>query len=228
MTVQTARPDEFYAIGRRRGGGGGRQRDVLPGREPGVGVQVPGGAVSATTAAPAPAEAPTPPAAAARDVDRPVPFLRAARAVFDLSLEGMVWTRRSLLMALLLALPAVLGRDLPPVRHASPSAHRRLRLLRRGHRVLLRAQRAAAGRAVLRDRAHRGRGGRQDDHLPAHAPGAAAGHTGREVRGLSGHHDLDGAAGGGGHLLPARAPSAAGRAWARACPTCSATWAWWC
>jgi ABC-2 type transport system permease protein len=51
----------------------------------------------------------TPPAAAARNLDRPVPFLRAARAVFDLSLEGMVWTRRSLLMALLLALPAVLG-----------------------------------------------------------------------------------------------------------------------
>lgn len=35
----------------------------------------------------------------------PVPFLRAARAVFDLALEGMVWTRRSLLMAVLLLLP---------------------------------------------------------------------------------------------------------------------------
>jgi ABC-2 type transport system permease protein len=64
--------------------------------------------VSATPATPMPAAA-TPPAAAARNLDRPVPFLRAARAVFDLSLEGMVWTRRSLLMALLLALPAVLG-----------------------------------------------------------------------------------------------------------------------
>lgn len=50
-----------------------------------------------------------PPASAAPDKDRPVPFLRAARAVFDLSLEGMIWTRRSLLMALLLALPAVLA-----------------------------------------------------------------------------------------------------------------------
>jgi ABC-2 type transport system permease protein len=40
-----------------------------------------------------------------RDVTRPVPFLRAARAVFDLALEGMVWSRRSLLMALLLGLP---------------------------------------------------------------------------------------------------------------------------
>jgi ABC-type transport system involved in multi-copper enzyme maturation permease subunit len=44
-----------------------------------------------------------------RDVTRPVPFLRAARAVFDLSLEGMVWSRRSLLMVLLLGLPAPLA-----------------------------------------------------------------------------------------------------------------------
>jgi ABC-type transport system involved in multi-copper enzyme maturation permease subunit len=51
----------------------------------------------------------TPPAAAPRNLDRPVPFFRAARAVFDLSLESMIWTRRSLLMALLLALPAVLA-----------------------------------------------------------------------------------------------------------------------
>jgi len=34
-----------------------------------------------------------------------VPFPRAARAVFDLALEGMVWSRRSLLMAILLGLP---------------------------------------------------------------------------------------------------------------------------
>jgi ABC-type transport system involved in multi-copper enzyme maturation permease subunit len=52
--------------------------------------------------------APTP-AADGRDVTRPVPFLRAARAVFDLSLEGMVWSRRSLLMVLLLGLPAPLA-----------------------------------------------------------------------------------------------------------------------
>jgi ABC-type transport system involved in multi-copper enzyme maturation permease subunit len=38
-----------------------------------------------------------------------VPFLRAARAVFDLSLEGMIWSRRSLLMVLLLGLPAPLA-----------------------------------------------------------------------------------------------------------------------
>jgi ABC-2 type transport system permease protein len=40
-----------------------------------------------------------------RDTSRPLPFATAARAVFDLSLEGMVWTRRSLLMALLVAAP---------------------------------------------------------------------------------------------------------------------------
>jgi ABC-2 type transport system permease protein len=58
-----------------------------------------------------PAGAPPGPAAPApsRDLDRPVPFLRAMSAVFNLSLEGMVWSRRSLLMVLLLALPAVLA-----------------------------------------------------------------------------------------------------------------------
>jgi ABC-type transport system involved in multi-copper enzyme maturation permease subunit len=45
----------------------------------------------------------------ARDVNRPVPLLRAMRAVFDLSLEGMIWSRRSLLMVLLLGLPAPLA-----------------------------------------------------------------------------------------------------------------------
>jgi ABC-2 type transport system permease protein len=43
----------------------------------------------------------------ARDRSRPLPFLPAARAVFRLSLEGMVWSRRSLLMAILLGLPVV-------------------------------------------------------------------------------------------------------------------------
>jgi ABC-type transport system involved in multi-copper enzyme maturation permease subunit len=47
--------------------------------------------------------------ASGRDLDRPVPFLRAMRALFDLSLEGMVWSRRSLLMVLLLGLPAPLA-----------------------------------------------------------------------------------------------------------------------
>ena len=44
-----------------------------------------------------------------RDTSRPLPFLPAARAVFDLSLESMVWSRRSLMMALLVGLPVVLA-----------------------------------------------------------------------------------------------------------------------
>lgn len=44
-----------------------------------------------------------------RDASQPVPFLRGARVVFDLSLEAMIWSRRSLLMALLVGLPAVLA-----------------------------------------------------------------------------------------------------------------------
>ena len=43
----------------------------------------------------------------ARDTSRPVPFVRAGRAVFDLALEGMVWSRRSVLMAFLMGLPIV-------------------------------------------------------------------------------------------------------------------------
>jgi ABC-type transport system involved in multi-copper enzyme maturation permease subunit len=44
-------------------------------------------------------------AAAPRDTSRPLPFPIAARGVFRLALEGMVWSRRSLLMAILLGLP---------------------------------------------------------------------------------------------------------------------------
>ncbi len=42
-----------------------------------------------------------------RDTARSLPFVAAAKGVFDLALEGMVWSRRSLLMALLLGLPVV-------------------------------------------------------------------------------------------------------------------------
>ncbi|HET7745761.1 MAG TPA: ABC transporter permease [Vicinamibacteria bacterium] len=44
-----------------------------------------------------------------RDVTRPVPFLRAAKGVFSLALEGMLWSRRSMLMVVLLGFPAVLA-----------------------------------------------------------------------------------------------------------------------
>jgi ABC-2 type transport system permease protein len=39
----------------------------------------------------------------------PLPLLRGAREVFALSLEGFVWSRRSLLMGILLGLPLVFG-----------------------------------------------------------------------------------------------------------------------
>ena len=44
-----------------------------------------------------------------RDTTRPVPFLPSARAVFGLSLEGMLWSRRSLVMGLLLAIPVLIA-----------------------------------------------------------------------------------------------------------------------
>jgi ABC-type transport system involved in multi-copper enzyme maturation permease subunit len=60
-------------------------------------------AAAATPAAAAPEAAP------GRDTARPLSTARAARAVFDLSLDAMVWSRRSLVMAVLLALPVVLA-----------------------------------------------------------------------------------------------------------------------
>jgi ABC-2 type transport system permease protein len=44
-----------------------------------------------------------------RDTTQPLPFGRAVRGVFDLALEGMIWSRRSLMMAALLGLPIVFG-----------------------------------------------------------------------------------------------------------------------
>lgn len=44
-----------------------------------------------------------------RDTARPLPFAQGARAVFDMSLESMIWSRRSMLMALLVGLPVVLA-----------------------------------------------------------------------------------------------------------------------
>ncbi|MCG6925716.1 MAG: ABC transporter permease [Acidobacteria bacterium] len=44
-----------------------------------------------------------------RDTTRPLPFPSGARAVFDLSLEGMLLSRRSLLMGLLVGLPVILA-----------------------------------------------------------------------------------------------------------------------
>ena len=58
-----------------------------------------------------------------RDTTRPLPFAAAARGVFDLTLDGMVFSRRSLLMGLLVAAPvafAVLYRVLAATRGQAP------------------------------------------------------------------------------------------------------------
>ncbi len=44
-------------------------------------------------------------AALPRDTARPLPFRRGARVVFGMSLEATIWSRRSLLMAVLVSLP---------------------------------------------------------------------------------------------------------------------------
>ena len=46
-------------------------------------------------------------AVAPRDTSRPLPFLAAAHGVYRLALDGMLWSRRSLLMAIFLGLPIV-------------------------------------------------------------------------------------------------------------------------
>ncbi len=65
--------------------------------------------MSATPAAPPSAPSAPAPSSNSRDIRNPVPFFRAARAVFDLTLEGMIWSGRSLIMVILLALPALLA-----------------------------------------------------------------------------------------------------------------------
>jgi ABC-2 type transport system permease protein len=44
-----------------------------------------------------------------RDTGRPLPFPQGTRAVLDLSLEAMVWSRRTLLMGILVGLPALVA-----------------------------------------------------------------------------------------------------------------------
>jgi ABC-2 type transport system permease protein len=55
----------------------------------------------ALAVSPAPAAEPGP------DLRQPVPFARSARAVFDLALEGMLWSRRSLAVVVVLLLPVL-------------------------------------------------------------------------------------------------------------------------
>jgi ABC-2 type transport system permease protein len=44
-----------------------------------------------------------------RDTSRPVPFVRSARAMFGLALEGMLWSRRTLVLGAFLAIPVLIA-----------------------------------------------------------------------------------------------------------------------
>jgi len=55
----------------------------------------------------APAAVAADPAVPSRDTTRPLPFKPAARAVFELALDAMLWTKRTLVMAVLVAMPVV-------------------------------------------------------------------------------------------------------------------------
>jgi ABC-type transport system involved in multi-copper enzyme maturation permease subunit len=65
--------------------------------------------MTSAPASPPTAPADSAPASSGRNTSQPLPFLRATRAVFDLSLDRMVWSRRSVVIAMLLGLPVVLA-----------------------------------------------------------------------------------------------------------------------
>jgi len=58
-----------------------------------------------------------------RDTSRPLPFLPAARGVFDLALESMVWSRRSLIMGIFVGLPLLVAIAFRVVLATHPEAH---------------------------------------------------------------------------------------------------------
>jgi ABC-type transport system involved in multi-copper enzyme maturation permease subunit len=58
-----------------------------------------------------------------RDTTRPLPFLPAARGVFDLTLDAMVWSRRSLIMGIFLGLPLVVSVVFRVVLATRPDLH---------------------------------------------------------------------------------------------------------
>ncbi len=58
-----------------------------------------------------------------RDTSRPLPFAQGTRAVLDLSLEARVWSRRTLLMGILVALPALVAVAYRVVLATQPAAH---------------------------------------------------------------------------------------------------------
>ena len=127
-------------------------------------------------------------------VDRP-PLLRRLR-IFDLSLGQMLWSRRSVFLALVarrsgrcsrLSHPAC--RDarywrLPRQRRAG----RRRRALRHDDLAALHPIHRPGARRVLRHVAHRRRGRRQDDHVSLHAADSARRRARRQVPRVSRLH----------------------------------------
>jgi hypothetical protein len=182
VTVETTRPDEFYGALHDAALEGGCRRDALARREPRVRLPLPGGAM--------------------RDTTRPLPFAAAARGVFDLTLDGMVFSAPQ---------PAdgAAGRGAGRLRRAlsraggdaRPGAARPRRPLRADGGRLLDPQRAAARGALLRDLARGRRGRGQDAHVPADAPAHARGDLRGQVRRLRRDDLHAGAAGGRGHVL---------------------------
>ena len=163
-----------------------------------------------------------------RDTSRPLPFLPAARAVFDLSLESMVWSRRSLLMGLLVGLPVVLAivyrvvlaMDIP-TKAVPPLDLYAIVVAVYWIRNVLPLVALFHATSLVADEVE----GR-DDHLPADPAGDAPVDPGREVRRLPGHDPRDRAPVGGAHLLhPGHRPRA-GRGSEPRCRTSSATSRW--
>ena len=170
VVVETARPDSFYArlteLAASRRGRADR-RSAVARRQPAGRLQVPGEAMTATGQRRRPA--------ACRHAPR-MSFLDASRRVFDLSLGEMLWSRRTIFMALVVGGPVLLAlivkarRD---VRHVGAArqrpARRRLRHLRRDDLDAVPALHRPGARRVLRHGADGRRSRRQDHHLPVHA-----------------------------------------------------------
>ena len=152
VTVQTARPDEFYGGAPRGGPRGGGHRDVLARRGPGVGVPVPGGAMRDTC----PAAARSAAAAAARCSTSRSRGCSGAGAACSWPCCRRLPVRASRCST------AWCWR-----RSRRRARSRRQTSTRCRGRLLLDPQRAAAGGALLRHLAHRGRGRGPHHHVPA-------------------------------------------------------------
>ena len=150
----------------------------------------------------------------------PLPLLRGAREIFALSFDGLVLGRRTVLMAVLLGLPALFAIALSAScsRLAFPPAISGFDLY--GVIVAIYDVRNVlpSVRSLLRERPRRGGGGGAHPHLSADPPRAAGVDPARQVRGLRRHRPRVRVAGHGGHASCFSARRAAPRAWGRQAP----------